>query len=138
MDRYQVANPQYLVSLQPNVQGQERLSVLLLEFVALDNCAIAAELIEQGADVNYRYDYPYYPLPNERRFTTALFEAKSPQMAKLLMERGADPQLKREILREWFGSDWHYDSTGEYETFLTMTHPAEMAEFVKSLKVPGT
>src|SRR5262249_18234362 len=86
-----------------------------------------------GADANYRYHYPGWPLPNERSFTTPLFEAKSPDMARWLLSHGADPYLEREILHEWFGTDWHYDSTGKSESFLTVRHVPAMAAFVKSL-----
>lgn len=113
------------------------LSLRLLEAVASGDCVLAAELIDQGADVNFRERSSAACYFAGREFTTPLFEAKTPEMAKLLLGRGADPSVEREIKEDVGLSDFKFEGTGEYESFLTMRHAPEMAELVRGLKAGG-
>lgn len=112
----------------------EALSVRLLEAVASDNRILVAELIDQGADVNFQERGSAATYFAGREFRTPLFEAITPDMASLLLSRGADPCVKREIRDDVGLSDFKFVPTGEYESFLTMRHAPEMAAFVRSLK----
>ncbi|MFH2095139.1 MAG: leucine-rich repeat domain-containing protein [Bacteroidota bacterium] len=111
--------------------SQARMNEVLIQAVMADNVAMAKNLIETGANVNYKQS----PC-QDYEFTTPLFEAKSIAMIDMLLAAHADVNLKREktgklSIKVWETDDKH---TGKYETFLTKQHPSEIARYVKTLK----
>lgn len=92
----------------------------------------ARKMILLGADVNFQWQNS-----SSRSFTTALFEAASVDMIKLLLEHGADPNLKREIIKAGSNKSLEGEKqTGEFETFITKKHSAEVIKYLKTLNQP--
>lgn len=88
-----------------------------------DDIKKAEKLLEMGADINYKL------LNFEgQEFTNALFEARSIDMIKLLLEKGADIKVQREAKKE--GS-----SKIITETFLTKKYSPEILKFIKTLNL---
>lgn len=111
-----------------NVVDPDQLNKTLVWSVIGDNTYLADKLIFYGADVNYEYEEC-----SNHLFTTPLFEANSIDMINLLLQRGADPELKREIVKHVFTKDGveQVRPTGDFETFLTKKHPKEIQKFIK-------
>jgi hypothetical protein len=111
-----------------NVVDPDRLNKTLIWAVIGDNTYLADKLIFYGADVNYEAEEC-----SNHLFTTPLFEANSIDMINLLLQKGANPELKREIVKHVFTKDGKEQvrPTGEYETFLTKKHPKEIQKFIK-------
>lgn len=111
--------------------NQDKINSKMIQAVKDDETAMVSELLTIGANVNYKSDNCA-----GYNFTTALFEAKSLNMVKLLIEKGADPHIKREKKGTATIKVWENDSqsSGQFETFLTRKHPLEIAKFVKGLK----
>jgi hypothetical protein len=111
-----------------NVVDPDRLNKTLVWSVIGDNTYLAEKLLYYGADVNYEYEECANHL-----FTTPLFEANSIDMINLLLQKGADPELKREIIKHVYTkAGEEVRPTGEYETFLTKKHPKEIQKFIKA------
>jgi len=95
-----------------------------LVLASLTNCIDrASKILQLGADVNYQWEGFH-----SHSFSTALFAAKTVEMAKLLLDNGADPNLKRPIEKS--------NGEADYETFFTKKHPTELAKFIKTLTTP--
>jgi len=110
--------------------NQTKLNHKLIEAAVSDNIDLAREMIAHGANVNFKW-MGYGNLP----FTTALFEAKSVDMVKLLIEHKADLTVKREKVKAITIKVWESENaTGEFETFLTQKHSLEIAKYIKTLK----
>lgn len=106
----------------------DKLNSTLIWAVIGNNVQLADKLIFNGADVNFQYEEC-----QSREFTTPLFEAKSFDMITLLLTMGADPELKREIVKYVVTKDGEEKRhTGQYETFLTMKHPKELQKFINA------
>jgi Leucine-rich repeat (LRR) protein len=89
----------------------------------------AEKLLALGADINHKW-LNYGNLP----FTSPLFEARTVEMIQFLLDHGADPNVKREILKTSSIKVWESDkASSEFETFYTKKHPPEVAKFVKTL-----
>ncbi len=113
------------------VLNQHKLNHKLIEAVIDDNLNLAKELISHGANVNYKWLNH-----GGHQFTSALFEATSVEMVKMLLENHADVQMKREIVKQASIFDFHDDThTGKFETFLTMKHSIEVAKYIKSINL---
>lgn len=111
-----------------NVVDPERLNKTLIWAVIGDNTYLADKLIFNGADVNYQQEDC-----SNHLFTTPLFEAKSFDMITLLLAMGADPDLKREIVKHVHTKDGEeVRSTGKFESFFTKDHPKEVQKFIKA------
>jgi Leucine-rich repeat (LRR) protein len=113
----------------------DKLNKALIMAVFSNNKHLAEKLIFHGADVNFRLNGFRSQL-----FTTPLFEAKSPEMIDLLLKNGADPNLKREIIKYVFSKNGSEEirKTGKSETFLTIRHPEVIDRYIKSLNIiPG-
>lgn len=130
-----------VVSKLPNLKDSynsfdtEKLNKALIMAVFSNNLQLADKLVFHGADVNFRMKGFRSQL-----FTTPLFEAKSPEMINLLLKKGADPNLKREIIKyvSSKNGDEEIRKTGKFETFLTVKHPEMLEKYIKSLNiVPG-
>jgi hypothetical protein len=110
----------------------KQLNNKLIEYVKNENIIDARQVIENGANVNYKqYNF------DQTQFTTALFEAKSIAIIKLLLSCQADPFIERKIGVKETIKVWETKGDGEnkYENFLTKKHPYQLAKFVKSLKI---
>jgi hypothetical protein len=107
----------------------DQLNKTLIWAVVGDNVYLAEKLIFYGADVNYEHEECQNHL-----FTTPLFEAKSIDMIELLLKNGADPDLKREIVKHVHTKEGIEEvrPTGNFETFLTKKHPSEIQKFIKA------
>lgn len=123
-----------IISELPNLKDlydtvdPDRLNKTLLWAVVGDNTQLAEKLIFYGADVNYE-------LEDERSqsITTPLFESNSLLMIELLLEKGADPHLKREIVKIVSTKEGEkVRPTGKFETFLTLKHSGEVIKYLKS------
>jgi hypothetical protein len=119
-----------------NSFNTDKLNKALIMAVFSDNVHLAEKLIFHGADVNFKL--------NEFRsqlFTTPLFEVKSPAMVNLLLKKGADPNLKREIIKYVFskGGTEEIRKTGKFETFLSIRFlPEKLDRYIQSLNIaPG-
>ena len=112
-----------------SVVDPEKLNKTLIWAVIGDNTYLVEKLLFYGADINFEHEECANHL-----FTTPLFEAKSIDMISLLLEKGADPNLKREIVKHVSTKDGAEEvrPTGTYETFLTKKHPKEIQKFIKS------
>lgn len=109
----------------------ENINQQLIVAVVNNDIQKTEKLLSMGANVNYKW-LNYGNLP----FTTPLFEAHSIEIIKLLLDKGADPNIKREVLKSSSIKVWESDkSSGEYETFLTKKHPLEISKFIKSLNL---
>ena len=111
-----------------NVVDPDRLNKTLIWAVIGDNTYLAEKLLFFGADVNYELDECTNHL-----LTTPLFEAISIDMINLLFEKGADPNLKREIIKHVVTKECEQiRPTGKFETFLTKKHSKEIQKFIKA------
>lgn len=113
----------------------DKLNKALIMAVFSNNLQLAEKLIFHGADVNFRLNGFRSQL-----FTTPLFEAKSPEMIQFLLKKGADPNLRREIIKYVFSKNGNEEirKTGKFETFLTIRHPEMLEKYIKSLNIiPG-
>ena len=113
----------------------EKLNKALIMAVFSNNLHLAEKLIFHGADVNFRLKGFRSQL-----FTTPLFEVKSPEMINLLIKNGADPNLKREVIKYVYSKNGNEEirKTGKFETFLTLKFPEKIEKHIKSLNiVPG-
>ncbi len=108
----------------------DKLNKALIMAVFANNYPLAEKLIFYGADVNYELEGF-----GSQSFTTPLFEAQSVEMVKLLINNGADPNLKREIIKHVVSKNGTEDirKTGKYETFITIKHPVKLSKYIKSL-----
>lgn len=110
----------------------EKLNKTLNHAVFADNVELAEKLIFYGADVNYKLQGF-----GSQLFTTPLFEAKSIDMIELLLKKGANPHIKRELIKTVLTKDGEeIRPTGKFETFLTMKHQAKIAEYLQKIKIP--
>jgi len=106
-----------------------RINKLFIQAVKFDDIIAARKYLSLGADVNYRWE----GFENQQ-FTTALFEAKSVEMVKFLLENGADVNVARVIKKSESFIFWESEKQ-ETETFLTKKHPAEITRYLKSIKL---
>ncbi len=128
--------PEFIKEL-PNLKNivleieTEKIDQQLITSVINDDIEKVEKLLSIGANVNYKWqNYGAYP------FTNCLFEAHSIEMIKLLLGKGADPNVKREVLKSSSIKIWESDkSSNEYETFLTKKHPLEISKYIKSLNL---
>lgn len=113
----------------------DKLNKALIMAVFSDNLHLTGKLIFHGADVNFKLKEFRSQL-----FTTPLFEVKSTEMIDLLLKNGADPNLKREVIKYVSSKDGNEEirKTGKFETFLTIRHPEKIEKYIKSLNItPG-
>ncbi len=113
----------------------EKLNKALIMAVFSNNVQLSERLIFQGSNVNF-----ILKSFRSQLFTTPLFEVKSIEMIDLLLKNGADPNLKREIIKyvSTKNGDEEIRKTGKFETFLTIKYPEKIDNYIKSLKiVPG-
>lgn len=110
----------------------EKLNKTLIHAVFADNLELTEKLIFYGADVNYKLQGF-----GSQLFTTPLFEAKSIEMIELLLKKGANPYVKRELIKTVLTKDGEeIRPSGKFETFLTMKHPAKIFEHLRKIKIP--
>jgi hypothetical protein len=110
----------------------EKLNKALIRAVFANNKVLAEKLIFYGADVNYKLEEF-----GSHLFTTPLFEAKSLPLVKLLINKGANPYLKREIVKTVLTKNGEeVRSTGRFETFLTKNHAKEIAIYLQTTNLP--
>ena len=113
----------------------EKLNKALIMAVFSNNLQLAGKLIFHGADVNFKLKGFRSQL-----FTTPLFEVKSSEMIDLLLKNGADPNLKREVIKYVFSKNGKEEirKTGKFETFLTIRHSEKVEKHIKGLHIiPG-
>jgi Leucine-rich repeat (LRR) protein len=112
----------------------DKLNKALVMAVFSNNLSLAEKLIFNGADVNYELEEFGSGLS-----TTPLFEVKSIEMIKFLLDKGANPHLKREIIKHVVSKNGEEEvrKTGKYETFLTGKFPIKIAKYIKSLNIPA-
>lgn len=111
----------------------EKLNKTLINAVFANNYQLVEKLIFYGADVNYKLEGF-----GSQLFTTPLFEAKNIEIIKLLLDKGANAHLKRELIKNVLTKDGEkVKPTGKFETFLTKKHPPEIEKFVKKLNIPA-
>lgn len=124
--------PQVLKEL-PNLKTIEfetdetKIGQQLISAVVSDDVPKVERLLSVGADINYKW-LNYSNLP----FTTPLFEAHSVEMVKFLLEKGADPNLRRDIPQSGTVKVWESEKK-DHETFLTKKHNPEIVKFLKTL-----
>lgn len=113
----------------------DKLNKALVMAVFSDNLQLAEKLIFNGADVNYELEGF-----GSQLFTTPLFEVKSQEMVKILLKNGANPNLKREVIKHIVSKNGEEEirKTGKYETFLTVKFPVKIAKYIKSLNLPSS
>lgn len=110
----------------------EKLNKTLIRAVFANNKVLAEKLIFYGADVNYKLQGF-----GSHLFTTPLFEAKTLILVKFLLSKGANPYLKRELVKTVLTKDGEeIRSTGRFETFLSKNHPREIAEYLQTATLP--
>jgi hypothetical protein len=111
----------------------EKLNKALIKAIFANNYMLTEKLIFYGADVNYKLEGF-----GSQLFTTPLFEAKSLGMVKLLLSKGANPYLKREIIKIVMTKEGgeQIRSTGKFETFLTRKNPPEIEKYLKTATLP--
>jgi hypothetical protein len=113
----------------------EKLNKALVMAVFSNNLHLTEKLLFHGADVNFKLKEFRSQL-----FTTPLFEVKSTEMIDLLLKNGADPNLKREVIKYVIQKNGHEEirKTGKFETFLTLWYSEKINKYIKSLNiVPG-
>jgi hypothetical protein len=126
--------PEVINSL-PNLKKVEftydmhKLNQKLIVAAMCDHVLLAETLLDKGADVNYKVaDF------DEFSFTAPLFEARSLDMVKLLISKGADLNMTREITRAAKFLFWNTSkTTTKTESFLTKRHDPEIAKYLKTL-----
>lgn len=95
-----------------------------IQAVIYGDVNLAKRYLSLGANVNYSWqNYKNYA------FTNALFEARSLDMVKFLLDSGADITVKREK------KQLESDKPVEFETFLTKKHPPEIMKYLKSVNL---
>ncbi len=99
----------------------------LVTAVVNDDVSKVEKLLVIGADLNFKW-HNYANLP----FTTPLFEARSVEMVKFLLEKGADVSIKRELGKPGSIKVWEGDKK-DYETFLTMKHNSEVLKYLRTV-----
>jgi hypothetical protein len=111
----------------------DKINKALIRAVFADNLYLAGKLIFNGADVNYKMEGF-----GSHLFTTPLFEARSAEMVELLFKKGANPHLKRELIKTVLNKngDEEIKHTGNFETFLTRKNSPEIVNFLKKTKIP--
>jgi Leucine-rich repeat (LRR) protein len=110
----------------------EKLNKTLIRAVFANNKVLAEKLIFYGADVNYKLQGF-----GSHLFTTPLFEAKTLILVKFLLSKGANPYLKRELVKTVLTKDGEeIRSTGRFETFLSKNHTREIAEYLQTATLP--
>jgi hypothetical protein len=92
----------------------------LLKAVLNNHIPLVERLLEEGIDINYQF-----PRNGKYNFTTALFEAKSVDMVKLLIEKGADVNLSRICNEE--------KKQPIAQTFLTKKNSSEITKYIKQI-----
>jgi len=113
----------------------DKLNKALIMAVFSNNLHLSEKLIFHGADVNYKLKGFRSQL-----FTTPLFEATSIGMIDLLLKNGADPNLKREVVKYVFLKNGKEEirKTGKFETFLTLRYTGKIEKYIRSLNIaPG-
>ena len=121
-----------LLKEMPNLKSiifetnQELINQNLILAALANNTERASKLILLGADVNYKW-----PNFHHHSFSTALFASKTIEMVELLLNNGADINMKREIIKPGAKEN----AEPEYETFLTKKQPAELAKYLKTLNL---
>jgi Leucine-rich repeat (LRR) protein len=113
----------------------DKLNKALITAVFSNNLHLSEKLIFHGADVNFKLNGFRSQL-----FTTPLFEVKSTEMIDLLLKNGADPNLKREVVKYVFlkNGEEEVRKTGKFETFLTLRYSPKIDKYIQSLNiVPG-
>jgi hypothetical protein len=109
----------------------DKINRALIKAVYADNYYLAGKLIFNGADVNYKLQEF-----GSQLFTTPLFEARSVEMTELLLNKGANPHLKRELIKTVLTKNGEeIKPTGKFETFLTKKHPPQIEAYLKKVKV---
>ena len=108
----------------------EQLNEKLIEAAQADDLSLAQVMISCGADPNYKWEgFGGY------EFTTALFEAHSVEMAKLLVEHGANPHAKRKRKVDTSVKVWETNKEiEEEESFMTINHSLELTKYKKSIR----
>jgi hypothetical protein len=127
--------PEVLKTL-PNMKKLEyeydnnKLSHKLMVAAMYDHVLMAEKLIDKGADVNFKLsDF------DESSFTTPLFESRSLEMVKLLISKGADPNMQREI--EGTGKFLFWKTSKlvmRKETFFSKNHAPEIKKYLETIK----
>ena len=112
-----------ITSMEPNNLAVNQ---QLIAAVIKNDIEKVEKLLVLGADVNYQW-----PNFKNQQFTTALFEAKSPDIIEFLINYGADTSVKREVLK--IAGD---KSKADFETFFTKKHSPEVMKFLKTFKHP--
>jgi hypothetical protein len=111
----------------------DKINRALINAVFADNYYLVNKLIFNGADVNYKLEGF-----GSQLFTTPLFEARSAEMVKLLLSKGANPHLKREIIKTVLTKNGEeIKSTGKFETFLTKKQLPEIENYLKKSNIPA-
>ena len=111
----------------------DKINRALIKAVFADNYYLAGKLIFNGADVNYKLEGF-----GSQLFTTPLFEARSAEMVELLLGKGANPHLKRDIIKIVLTKNGEeIKSTGKFETFLTKKQLPEIENYLKKTKIPS-
>ena len=102
----------------------ERINRQLVCSCMVDDHYGVERALMNGADINYKMS-----LNEFYSFTTAIFEAHSVEMVKLLIDQGADVNMKRQIIE-------HPDK-GENieESFLSKKHSSEITKYLKSVNL---
>jgi hypothetical protein len=112
----------------------DKINKALIRAVFANNVYLAGKLIFNGADVNYKMEgFGSY------LFTTPLFEARSADMVELLLKKGANPYLKRELIKTVLNKSGEEEikPSGKFETFLTKKQSPEIENFLKKAKIPS-
>jgi hypothetical protein len=106
------------------VIDETKINNQFIQAVIYGDVALTEKYLALGADINYRWSNY-----NNYSFTNALFEAKSVEMVKLLLNRGSDITLKREKIAT------NNDKPVEFETFLTKKHSPDVLKYLKSINL---
>ncbi len=118
--------PEVLSKLQPTTQiiedvTTDYLNSMLMANVKCGHPEQVVRLINFGADINQTYSNE-----SNTSITSPLFEATSLEVIKILLARGADPNLKRQRTDK-------SAKEGEMETFLTKKHNSEITKYIKEV-----
>jgi len=131
----QFAQKPALLAEMPNLETVDEskdieiINKAFLFSVISDSTRRVEKYIALGADVNYQLkDYQNTP------FTTALFEAQSLEMVKILLAYGANAAVQRQYkmtVKSFFGQKEKQVT----ETFLTKKHKPEIEKYLKSIEM---
>ena len=118
--------PEVLTKLQESTQiidsiSTDELNKMLMKNVRCGHTEQVVRLINFGADINYNVINE-----NNTLVSTPLFEANSLEMIKVILARGADPNIKRQ--RTDKGA-----KEGDMETFLTKKHNTEITKYLREV-----